>query len=128
MKRVAARVLLMATLAASPAGVWAADTIVVGSKAFTEGYVLGEIAAQAMESASSVAQKRGALDESAESVPSKGECTGAITGVGSASDRNPQGDATPRARVEPHVAVRRHGWLPGLVKGVRRVCTVRLPA
>ena len=54
MKRVAARVLLMATLAASPAGVWAADTIVVGSKAFTEGYVLGEIAAQAMESASSV--------------------------------------------------------------------------
>src|SRR3984893_8070664 len=44
----------MATLAASPAGVWPADTIVVGSKAFTEGYVLGEIAAQAMESASSV--------------------------------------------------------------------------
>jgi hypothetical protein len=52
---------------------------------------------------------------------------GAITGVGSASDRNPQEDATPRGRVEPHAAVRRHGWLPGLVKGVRRVCTVRLP-
>ena len=30
---------------------FAADAIVVGSKAFTEGYVLGEIAAQAMESA-----------------------------------------------------------------------------
>jgi osmoprotectant transport system permease protein len=37
-----------------PAGVVAADAIVVGSKAFTEGYVLGEIAAQTIESASTV--------------------------------------------------------------------------
>jgi osmoprotectant transport system permease protein len=37
-----------------PAGVLAADAIVVGSKAFTEGYVLGEIAAQTIESASTV--------------------------------------------------------------------------
>jgi osmoprotectant transport system permease protein len=36
------------------AGVVAADAIVVGSKAFTEGYVLGEIAAQTIESASTV--------------------------------------------------------------------------
>jgi osmoprotectant transport system permease protein len=41
-----------------PAGVVAADAIVVGSKAFTEGYVLGEIAAQTIESASTVAVKR----------------------------------------------------------------------
>jgi osmoprotectant transport system permease protein len=37
-----------------PAGVVAADAIVVGSKVFTEGYVLGEIAAQTIESASNV--------------------------------------------------------------------------
>jgi osmoprotectant transport system permease protein len=37
-----------------PAGAIAADAIVVGSKAFTEGYVLGEIAAQTIESASNV--------------------------------------------------------------------------
>jgi osmoprotectant transport system permease protein len=37
-----------------PASAAAADTIVVGSKAFTEGYVLGEIAAQTIESASTV--------------------------------------------------------------------------
>ena len=37
-----------------PAGVVAADAIVVGSKAFTEGYVLGEIAAQSIESTSTV--------------------------------------------------------------------------
>ena len=37
-----------------PAGAVAADAIVVGSKAFTEGYVLGEIAAQTIESASPV--------------------------------------------------------------------------
>ena len=37
-----------------PAGAVAADAIVVGSKAFTEGYVLGEIAAQTIESASTV--------------------------------------------------------------------------
>jgi osmoprotectant transport system permease protein len=36
----------------APAGAMAADTIVVGSKAFTEGYILGEVAAQAMEAAS----------------------------------------------------------------------------
>jgi len=35
-----------------PAGGMAADTIVVGSKAFTEGYILGEVAAQSMEAAS----------------------------------------------------------------------------
>jgi osmoprotectant transport system permease protein len=37
-----------------PGGAVAADAIVVGSKAFTEGYVLGEIAAQTIESASTV--------------------------------------------------------------------------
>jgi osmoprotectant transport system permease protein len=37
-----------------PAGAVAAAAIVVGSKAFTEGYVLGEIAAQTIESASTV--------------------------------------------------------------------------
>jgi osmoprotectant transport system permease protein len=37
-----------------PASAVAADAIVVGSKAFTEGYVLGEIAAQTVESASTV--------------------------------------------------------------------------
>jgi osmoprotectant transport system permease protein len=36
----------------APVGATAADTIVVGSKAFTEGYILGEVAAQAMEAAS----------------------------------------------------------------------------
>jgi len=43
-----------ALLSLVPAGVVAADGIVVGSKAFTEGYVLGEIAAQTIESASTV--------------------------------------------------------------------------
>ena len=52
--RAAALVLLIAALAAQPSGVWAADRIVVGSKFFTEGYILGEVAAQAIESASSV--------------------------------------------------------------------------
>ena len=41
-----------------PAGAVAADAIVVGSKAFTEGYVLGEIAAQTIESASTVPVSR----------------------------------------------------------------------
>jgi len=41
-----------------PAGAVGADAIVVGSKAFTEGYVLGEIAAQTIESASTVPVKR----------------------------------------------------------------------
>jgi osmoprotectant transport system permease protein len=36
----------------------AADAIVIGSKAFTEGYVLGEIAAQTIESATTVPVKR----------------------------------------------------------------------
>lgn len=54
MKRAAALVLLMAALAAQPSGASAADPIVVGSKFFSEGYVLGEVAAQAIESASSV--------------------------------------------------------------------------
>jgi osmoprotectant transport system permease protein len=36
----------------------AANTIVVGSKVFTEGYILGEIAAQSIESASSVPVER----------------------------------------------------------------------
>ena len=38
-------------LALLPEPLFAADAIVVGSKAFTEGYVLGEIAAQTLESA-----------------------------------------------------------------------------
>jgi osmoprotectant transport system permease protein len=42
----------MGLLLALPLSVQAAETIVVGSKAFTEGYVLGEIAAQTIESAS----------------------------------------------------------------------------
>jgi osmoprotectant transport system permease protein len=43
-----------AMLGLGPAGAVAADAIVVGSKVFTEGYVLGEIAAQTIESASTV--------------------------------------------------------------------------
>jgi osmoprotectant transport system permease protein len=39
-------------------GAVAADSIVVGSKVFTEGYVLGEIAAQTIESSSSVPVER----------------------------------------------------------------------
>ncbi len=54
MRRAAALVLVMTALAAQPSGAWAADRIVVGSKFFSEGYVLGEVAAQAIESASSV--------------------------------------------------------------------------
>jgi osmoprotectant transport system permease protein len=49
---------LWAMLGPMPAGASAADTIVVGSKAFTEGYVLGEIAAQTMETASKTAVTR----------------------------------------------------------------------
>ena len=40
--------------ALSPGAAAAAESIVVGSKAFTEGYVLGEIAAQTLESAATV--------------------------------------------------------------------------
>src|SRR5271170_3617049 len=47
----AAAGLLLAGLSLRPAPLFAADRIVVGSKAFTEGYVLGEIAAQTVESA-----------------------------------------------------------------------------
>ncbi|HEY0746937.1 MAG TPA: glycine betaine ABC transporter substrate-binding protein [Steroidobacteraceae bacterium] len=54
MKRITAFLLSMAMSAALAQGAWAADPIVVGSKVFTEGYVLGEIAAQTMESVSSV--------------------------------------------------------------------------
>jgi osmoprotectant transport system permease protein len=50
-KRGAAAVLLAVAVLASGRAP-AADRIVVGSKAFTEGYVLGEIAAQALETAS----------------------------------------------------------------------------
>src|ERR1700689_194842 len=46
--------LLLAALSLQPALLLAADRIVVGSKAFTEGYVLGEIAAQTVESATGV--------------------------------------------------------------------------
>src|SRR5258708_9139852 len=42
-------VLLIAAAGLAPAHLSAAQSIVVGSKAFTEGYVLGEIAAQAIE-------------------------------------------------------------------------------
>jgi osmoprotectant transport system permease protein len=49
----AATGLLLAALYLQPAALFAADRIVVGSKAFTEGYVLGEIAAQAIEAATS---------------------------------------------------------------------------
>jgi osmoprotectant transport system permease protein len=45
---------VVAMLSLVPAGGVAADAIVVGSKVFTEGYVLGEIAAQTIESASTV--------------------------------------------------------------------------
>ncbi|HEY0800381.1 MAG TPA: glycine betaine ABC transporter substrate-binding protein [Steroidobacteraceae bacterium] len=45
-------------LCLSPAHAVAADGIVVGSKVFTEGYVLGEIAAQAIESVSIVPVSR----------------------------------------------------------------------
>jgi osmoprotectant transport system permease protein len=50
----AAAGLLLAALTLQPAPLFAADRIVVGSKAFTEGYVLGEIAAQTVESATRV--------------------------------------------------------------------------
>jgi osmoprotectant transport system permease protein len=43
---------------ALPLGAVAAQAIVVGSKAFTEGFVLGEIAAQSIEAASSVPVER----------------------------------------------------------------------
>ena len=51
MRRAAAAGLLLAALSMRVAPLFAADRIVVGSKAFTEGYVLGEIAAQTVESA-----------------------------------------------------------------------------
>src|SRR5580698_7300568 len=54
MKMGAAWGLLLAALSLQPAPLCAADRIVVGSKAFTEGYVLGEIAAQTIESATGV--------------------------------------------------------------------------
>jgi osmoprotectant transport system permease protein len=54
--RSALSVLLSAVLA--PAYATAADRIVVGSKAFTEGYVLGEIAAQTVESVTAVPVSR----------------------------------------------------------------------
>ena len=47
-------VALVCAMALRPAVVWGADEIVVGSKVFTEGYVLGEIAAQVIEASSSV--------------------------------------------------------------------------
>jgi len=49
-----AAALLSSALSLQPAPLFAADRIVVGSKAFTEGYVLGEIAAQTVESATKV--------------------------------------------------------------------------
>jgi osmoprotectant transport system permease protein len=52
MKRRAIFAVLCATLL--PCAVFAADSIVVGGKIFTESYVLGEIAAQTIESSSSV--------------------------------------------------------------------------
>jgi osmoprotectant transport system permease protein len=60
MKSCASAVLLFALLPASclPSPALAADTIVVGSKAFTEGYLLGEIAAQTIESSSKVRVER----------------------------------------------------------------------
>jgi osmoprotectant transport system permease protein len=54
MKMGAAGGLLLAALSLQPGPLFAADRIVVGSKAFTEGYVLGEIAAQTIESATDV--------------------------------------------------------------------------
>src|ERR1700689_1909318 len=53
-KLAAAAGLLLAALSLQPAPLFAADRIVVGSKAFTEGYVLGEIAAQTVESVTKV--------------------------------------------------------------------------
>jgi osmoprotectant transport system permease protein len=50
----AAAGLMAAAMSLMPAGAFAADSIVVGSKVFTEGYVLGEIAAQSIESVSAV--------------------------------------------------------------------------
>ena len=47
----------LAVLGAGP-GAFAAEAIVVGSKGFTEGFVLGEIAAQAMESVSKTPVQR----------------------------------------------------------------------
>src|SRR6204780_5377923 len=53
-KLAAAAGLLLAALSLQPPPLFAADRIVVRSKAFTEGYVLGEIAAQTIESATEV--------------------------------------------------------------------------
>ena len=52
MKVSAARILCVATLLCAIAGAHAANSIVVGSKIFTEGYVLGEVAAQVIEGSS----------------------------------------------------------------------------
>src|ERR1700679_1310570 len=54
MKLAATAAWLLAASSLQPAPLFAADQIVVGSKAFTEGYVLGEIAAQTVESATKV--------------------------------------------------------------------------
>ena len=54
MKMGAAAGLLWAALSLQSAPLFATDRIVVGSKAFTEGYVLGEIAAQTVESATKI--------------------------------------------------------------------------
>ena len=51
---VAARLGSMAILALAPCAGFAADTIVIGGKIFTESYVLGEMAAQSIEAASTV--------------------------------------------------------------------------
>jgi osmoprotectant transport system permease protein len=49
---------IFAAFGLPPAPAFAADRVVVGSKAFTEGYVLGEIAAQTVESATKAAVAR----------------------------------------------------------------------
>jgi osmoprotectant transport system permease protein len=51
MKLAAFAGVVLAAVSLQPAPLLAAERIVVGSKAFTEGYVLGEIAAQTLESA-----------------------------------------------------------------------------
>jgi osmoprotectant transport system permease protein len=58
MSRGAAAGLLLAALSWQPVPLFAADGIVVGSKVFTEGYVLGEIAAQTVETATKEAVTR----------------------------------------------------------------------
>ena len=60
----------MAALSLQPAPLFAADRIVVGSKAFTEGYVLGEIAAQTVESAT-----KDAGDAQARAWAARGSCS-----------------------------------------------------